>query len=76
MDRRPWMFDRLWRTVAVSISFYVLEYVSGAYETKGSIATALFGIVSSTGIDRVVTPEGRLCVDLSGVTVQLVTTIA
>ena len=63
------MFDRAWRTVVISISFYVIEYVSGTYETQGSKATALFGIVSSAGIYWVVTSEGRLRVDLSGVTV-------
>ena len=76
MDHRLWMFDRLWRTLAISIRFHMLDYVSVTYEAEGSKATALFGIVSSTGVHWVVTSEGRLRVDLSGVAVQSVTTIA
>ena len=58
------------------ISFCSRKYVPGTYESKGLIAAAEFGTISSTDERWVVTSEGRLCIDLPGVTVQLVATVA
>ena len=70
------MSDPLWRTVELSISLCVLRYMSGTYKSKCLVAAAEFGTVSSADEGWVITTEGRLRIDLPGVTIQLVTTVA
>ena len=70
------MSDQLWRTMEISISFCVLEHVSRTYESKCIVAAAELGTISSADEGWVVTSEGRLRIDLPGVTIQLVTTVA
>jgi hypothetical protein len=70
------MSDQLWRTVKTSISLCVLRYMSGTYKSKCLVAAAEFGTISSADEGWVVTSEGRLRIDLPGVTIQLVTTVA
>lgn len=70
------MSAQLWRTVGISISVCVLKHMPGTYESKCLVAAAEFGTVSSADEGWVVASEGRLRIDLSGVTVQLVTAVA
>jgi hypothetical protein len=70
------MFDQLWRTRDVSISFCVLNEVSGTYESKCLITAAEFGTVTSADEGWVIASESRLRVDLPGITIQLVTAVA
>ena len=70
------MFDQLWRNRDTIISLCALNDVSGTYESECLVSAAELGTISSADEGRVVTSEGRLRVDLPGVTVQLVATVA
>jgi hypothetical protein len=72
----PLMSDQLWRTEEIVVSFCMLRYVSGTYESKCLVAAAEFGTVASADEGWVITSESRLRIDLPGITIQLVAAVA